>query len=426
MRALSRSVLGNGIARAHRRRLAAIVLACVVAAVAMTDASSAVSSSSGARTPRLFIAGTLANYDDRPLRSARADADILATSGGSGIARVEVAVDGKREESRRFRCRPSCRASAQLRFTYDRARFGPGRHRVTITAIDASGRSARRTIDVEPAPSVNSRGAPNAQPAFYVTAGNATDLRHQAEDDAARFARSQGPGHSLLVLDFGAARRLGRDYGASLRSGTFFTNAQIGAALAAAARAYHERYRRGSVTIVYSSSNAHLAHPGRRLTPFTAATARAAGNQQRQTVRQVHLYAHESAAPGGDIEPGYDVISPPRVAISLVAGASGAGGAYFDVGTAPCKGNDCTHGWGVQDICEVTTGGGRQAVPEIYYGHPIDQSGEWSEVTRRCDIKSFPGVSASPLGDYTPAQSWRVLGRASGRPVGNALLVFPR
>ena len=99
---------------------------------------------------------------------------------------------------------------------------------------------------------------------------------------------------------------------------------------------------------------------------------------------------------------------------------------YFDVGTAPCDGNDCTHGWVVHDICAVTTGSGRQAVPEIYYGQPIDQSAQWSEVARQCGIRSFPGVSSSPLGDYTPAQSWRLLRGASGRSVGSALLVFPR
>jgi hypothetical protein len=376
--------------------------------------------------PRLFVAGTLANYDSRPLRSARADADILAVSGGSGIARIDVVVDGKRETSRRFRCRPSCPASARLRFKYDRARFGPGRHVVSITASNAAGRSVRQKIDVEPPPAVSSSGAPRAQPAFYLTAGNATDLRHQAADDGARFARTQGPGHSLLVLDFGAARRQGKNYGVSLRSGTFFADQQIQSALAAAAQAYHERYRRGSVTIVYSNSNAHLSRPGSGLTPFTAVTARGAGRQQQLTVRHVHLYPHESVAPGGDIEPGYDLISPPQVAISLVAGASAGNGSYFDVGTAPCNGNDCTHGWVVHDICEVTTGSGRQAVPEIYYGQPIDQSAQWAEIARQCGIKSFPGASSSPLGDYTPAQSWQLLRRASGRPVGNALLVFPR
>ena len=212
----------------------------------MAGAPNAISSSPKKQQPRLFVAGTLANYDNRPLRPARADADILAVGGGSGIARIEVAVDGKREASRRFRCRPSCRPSERLHFTYDRARFGPGRHQVSITASDPAGRSARQAIDVEPAPAVGSRGAPRAQPAFYLTAGNATDLRNQAADDAARFARTQGAGHSLLVLDFGAARRRGKSYGVSLRSGTFFADQQIQSALAAAAQAYHERYRRGA------------------------------------------------------------------------------------------------------------------------------------------------------------------------------------
>jgi hypothetical protein len=271
-----------------------------------------------------------------------------------------------------------------------------------------------------------SSAAPNAQPAFYITAANFTDLRHQAADDAARFAKSQGPGRSLLVLDFGAARSKGGEWGVSLRSGTFFTNQQVHSALQAAARSYHREHRQGRVTIVYANTNAHLAHPGAGYQPLHEKSATEAGRQQALAIRDLHLYPHESAAVGGDIEPGYDVTSRPQIGINLVAGASAGGRPYFDVGTAPCTPQTCTHGWKLRDICAVTTGGGRQAVPEIYFDRPIDQLAQWLLVKKTCGIRRFAGVSASPLGDLAFAESWRLLAERTRGAVDRTLLVFPR
>ena len=375
----------------------------------------------------MFVSGTLANYDQRPLGAAHARATVLATGGGgSGIARIEASVDGKRVASRRVHCRSSCPASARLSFTYDRSRFGPGDHTVRITAVDGAGKSEDQAIAIKRKSSVRLKGAPDPQPAFYLTANSLGDLRRQAAADAARFARSQASPESVLVLDFGAARHRGSQYGSALRSGHFFTSHQIGSALEAAARGYKQGYRRGSVTIVYANSNALLGQPRHGYTPLNAKTAREAGRQQARTVRGVRLFAHESAAPGGDIEPGYDLIAPIEISLALVDGASKGAGHYFDLGTAPCTGNSCTHGWTVRDICAVTTGDGRQAVPEIYYGPPNNQSAEWAAIAKKCAIKSFAGASASRLGDFKPAQSWRLLGQGSGRKVGEALLVFPR
>lgn len=412
-------------------KLAAATIVAVVAASAGLSGlgGAGAASSSGPKRvgPDVFVTGTLADFDDRPLKRAHASAAILATDdGGSGIARIEVSVDGRLAASHPFHCHGSCPASGRLGFDYERRHFGSGHHKVRITAVDGAGHAAHRTISIEPPPDVGSQGAPKAEPAFYITAGNANDLRHQAADDAARFARRQGPGHALLVLDFGAARHAAPRYGAALRSGTFFTDQQIGSALDAAARSYHDHYRRGSVTIVYANSNAYLARPGPGFQAMTKKTAREAGLQQARTARHVHLYAHESAAPGGDIEPGYDIVASPDVPLALVAGASAGAGPYFDLGTAPCTGNDCTHGWVVSDICAVTTGAGRLPVPEIYFGPPIDQSAQWSAVVKKCGIKGFAGVSASPLGDFTPGQSWQLLGRSSGRHVDPAIVVFPR
>ena len=88
---------------------------------------------------------------------------------------------------------------------------------VALTAVAAM----RQVIGAEP------KEPPNAQPAFYMTASNPADLRRQAAADAARFARSQGDGPALLVLDFGAARHRGNQWGTSLRDAAFFSNQDI-------------------------------------------------------------------------------------------------------------------------------------------------------------------------------------------------------
>jgi hypothetical protein len=450
--------------------MAAICAIVGMAGLGAAPAASAASKSSG---PELFISGRLADYDHRPLEVQQASADILAVgSAHSGIARIEVAVDGKQRALGRPRCRPSCPSSARLAFSYRKGRFGPGDHKIVVTATDESGHTVRDTISVSDMPVVSSQGGaapssvpylpasnavglprnavgnaahiaitavtamrqvigaepkgpPDAQPAFYMTASNAADLRRQAAADAARFARGQGDGPALLLLDFGAARHRGKQWGTSLRDGPFFSNQDIASALEAAARAYDNAYRQGDVTIVYSTTNAHLGDPGPGYRPLNVRTAREAGHQQAVTIDHLHLYSHESAASGGDIEPGYPNTVSPKVTIALVQGAAAGGDPYYDVGTAPCTGDTCVNGWTVRDVCAVTTGGGRLAIPEIYFETPIDQSVQWAAVQKKCGIPVFAGASASLQGHFEPNQSWTLLGQRANVGVGPALVVFP-
>jgi hypothetical protein len=272
----------------------------------------------------------------------------------------------------------------------------------------------------------DSTSPPTPAPGFYLTAASAEDLRRQAYDSAARFAREQGPEHSILALDFGAARLKGDDYGSALRGGTFFTNDEIESALQSAARGYHDNYRRGSVTIVYANSNAYLGRPGKGFKAFDEDTAREAGERQADVVSGLDLESNESAAVGGDIEPGYDIVAPPEVPIALVAGAAdGASGDYYDFGTAPCKDGRCVNGWTVQDVCEVASGSGRAVLPEIYFDVLIDQPGQWAEVQKTCDIDRFAGVSSSPIGRLTPKEAWRALGERTSTDVDPVIVVFP-
>jgi hypothetical protein len=272
----------------------------------------------------------------------------------------------------------------------------------------------------------DSNGGPNPQPAFYLTAANAADLNRQAYDAAASFARSQGPGESLLVLDFGAARLKNGTYGTALRSGTFFSNEEIGTALQAAARGYEDHHEQGSVTIAYVNTNAFLSRPGRGYKAFDEAAAREAGEQQAKTLAGLDLSSRQSAAVGGDIEPGYDLVGKPEVSIALVAGANSASGKpYYDVGTAPCTGGNCTNGWTPRDICEVASGHGRLVLPEIYFDDAIDQPSQWAAIQKRCRIDSFAGVSSSPVGSFSPQQSWEELRGKTPAGVHPVIVVWP-
>ncbi len=269
-------------------------------------------------------------------------------------------------------------------------------------------------------------GGPNPQPAFYLTAANAVDLRRQAYDAGARFARGQGPGESLLVLDFGAARLKKGAYGTALRSGTFFSNKEIATALQAAARGYEDHHEQGWATIAYANSNAFLGRPGRGYTVFDENTAREAGEQQAKALAGLDLSSHQSAAVGGDIEPGYDRVAKPEVAIAMVAGANSASGKpYYDVGTAPCTGGHCTNGWTPRDICEVASGRGRVVLPEIYFEGIVDQPSQWARIQQTCKIDSFAGVSASPIGPLSPQGSWRALREKTPAGVDRVIVVWP-
>src|SRR3954468_6346655 len=88
-------------------------------------------------------------------------------------------------------------------------------------------------------------GPPKPVPAWYMTAGNVTDLTRQAKHSACEFAKRQPKSPRLLLFDFGAAQKY-RDgtFGASLRGVRRFRNGGILKALKAAARTYHRCHRK--------------------------------------------------------------------------------------------------------------------------------------------------------------------------------------
>lgn len=270
-------------------------------------------------------------------------------------------------------------------------------------------------------------GGADPQPAFYLTATNANELRRSARAAGERFARSQTARRAIMVLDFGAARLRHGVHGVALRGGTFFSNSQIAAAIEAAARGYHDQRRAGrAVTMVFAASNAFLSRPGRGYQAFDERLARRAGREQAAAVAGLALPRGVVATVGGDIEPGYDLIGRPEVSIALVAGANaGSRRPYYNVGTAPCEGRKCVNGWTPDDICEVAAGSGRRALPEIYTESPEDQPAQWAAIQRRCGIESFAGVSASPAGDISPSDSLERLRASTRAGVDPVIVVWP-
>ena len=106
--------------------------------------------------------------------------------------------------------------------------------------------------------------APSPVTAWYVYGSSPSGLASYAYGRGCDFAESQpGNGLRLLLLDFGAARKLSSStWGAIDFSNTTFSNSDILAALKRAADGYHNCHVRGSVDILYGNSNYHMSDSG--------------------------------------------------------------------------------------------------------------------------------------------------------------------
>ena len=106
--------------------------------------------------------------------------------------------------------------------------------------------------------------APSPVAAWYVYGSSPADVASYAYSRGCQFARSQpGGGLRLMLLDFGAARKLSSGaWGTIDFSNTSVANADILAALEAAADGYHNCHVRGAVDIAYGNSNYHLSGSG--------------------------------------------------------------------------------------------------------------------------------------------------------------------
>jgi hypothetical protein len=274
--------------------------------------------------------------------------------------------------------------------------------------------------------------APSPVTASYVYGSSPGALASYAYARGCDFAKSQpGTRLRLLLLDFGAARKLGSStWGAIDFSDATFSNADILAALERAADGYHNCHVRGGVDIVYGNSNYHLSDSG-----MSSADAWYAGYHQSERAEDLSDYQRskgydsQTSDAASDMEPSWDGAP---ITKQLVNGDQGQGWAlYYDFGSAdgcPQSGSadgPCNDGWHASDVGYVSFHGLALPLPEIYYTANANQ---WTVVRKWWngdqDGYFFAGVTASTGVGLTPASSWNALDSLNGGLVGSELVCF--
>jgi hypothetical protein len=275
--------------------------------------------------------------------------------------------------------------------------------------------------------------APNPVTAWYMYGSSASDLRSYAYARGCNFAQAQ-PGVTLrlLVLDFGAARKLDSGtWGAVDFSNTRFSNADILGALKRAADGYHNCHVRGSVDIVYGNSNYHLSDSG-----MSSADVWYAGYHQSE--RSENLadyqtssgYTSQTSDAASDMEPSWESASLTK---QLINGDQAQGwGLYYDYGSAdgcPQSGSAdgvCNNGWHVSDVGYVSFAALALPLPEIYYTALANQwtvVRKWWNANKQSDY-FFYGVTASTGVGLTPTASWNTLNSLNEGLVESELACF--
>lgn len=256
---------------------------------------------------------------------------------------------------------------------------------------------------------------------------SAAALESAAYGHGCAFARSHPGGDRLLLLDFGAARKLDADtWGAVDFSGVRFGNPDILAALQAAANGHHNCWTGvGRTTIAYGTSNYHLSSDGH----MTATDAWYAGYHQSRRAQDLasyqagHGFDAQGSAAAGDLEPAWE---GQLVTKQLVNGDTAQGWAlYYDFGSAdgcPVSGNGgtCANGWTVPDVAYASYHGLAVPLPQIYY---LVQADQWTVVRRWWDSTygggyaffGTTGDTGSGGGHLTPAGGWTALAARNPR-----------
>jgi len=275
--------------------------------------------------------------------------------------------------------------------------------------------------------------APAPVSAWYVYGSSPAQLASYAHARGCDFARSQpGMGTRMLLLDFGAARKLsGGTWGTIDFSNTTVSNADILAALKAAADGYHNCHVRGGADIVYGNSNYHLSASG-----MSSTDAWNAGYHQSERAEDLadyesaKGYANETSDAASDMEPSWDGAA---ITKQLVNGAQAHGwSAYYDFGSAdgcPQSGSGdgpCNNGWRVSDVGYVSFHGVALPLPEIYY--PANAS-QWTVVRKWWNAAGpggyvFAGATATTGAGLKPAAGWNALSASNGGLVDPELVCF--
>ena len=105
--------------------------------------------------PGLVLGGPLAEADGKELETETAELTIDAkdlgpTGGPSGIAELEIKVDGESVHTESWECSPTdCPESVSDAYTYKKVDWGPGPHDVAVTATDKAGNSHTERVAVD-------------------------------------------------------------------------------------------------------------------------------------------------------------------------------------------------------------------------------------------------------------------------------------
>jgi hypothetical protein len=266
--------------------------------------------------------------------------------------------------------------------------------------------------------------APVSVPGWYMYGTSLSALKSNAKTHGKYFAQHHPGGYRVMLLDFGAARKIDSDtWGAIDFSGTLFNNSEILAALKSAADGHHEGYVNvGNTDILYGNSNYHMSNVG-----MSTSDAWYAGYYQSQRSEQLANYqiskgySAQNSDAASDMELSWD---GQLITKQLVNGDAAQGWAlYYNYGSAdgcPSSGSSgsCNNGWDVGDVGYVSYSHLAVPLPEIYYTVNADQ---WTVVRRWWDNNNpndlyFWGTTATPGVGLTAAAGWNALNsRNSGR-----------
>jgi hypothetical protein len=274
---------------------------------------------------------------------------------------------------------------------------------------------------------------PSPVTAWYVYGSSPSALASYTYARGCDFAESQPSTRlRLLLLDFGAARKLGSStWGAVDFSDTTFSNADILTALERAADGYHNCHVRGAVDIAYGNSNYHLSGSGMSSTDaWYAGYHQSERSEDLADYQTAKGYDSQTSDAASDMEPSWDA---PLVTKQLVNGAYGQGWAlYYDFGSAdgcPQSGSSdgpCNNGWHISDVAYVSFHGLAVPLPEIYYTANANQ---WTVVRKwwngnRPDGYFFAGATASTGVGLAPGTAWNTLDSLNGGLVDSELVCF--
>jgi hypothetical protein len=268
--------------------------------------------------------------------------------------------------------------------------------------------------------------------AWYVYGSSPAELASNAYAHGCSFARNEpGAGTRLMLLDFGAARRLGSGaWGTIDFSNTTLSNAEILAGLEAAADGYHDCHVRGAVDILYGNSNYHLSDSG-----MSGTDAWYAGYHQSERSEDLFDYQaregydSQTSDAASDLEPSWD---GPSITKQLVNGDQAQGWAlYYDFGSAdgcPQSGSSdgaCNNGWHVSDVGYVSYHGLAFPLPEIYYTANANQ---WTVVRKQWNGAQggygFAGVTATTGAGLAPGAAWNTLSSLNSGLVDPEIVCF--